>query len=497
MSEDPLSVTGEKRLKLERERIDRQYNDALTALDRALQQFPELPVAPVPPDESLLTRLKELSGLHLTGDRDFGIGWRGRVKRFIWRFMGPMLQPQDEFNTTLVDHINRNIEPTRQAAHALDRVLTAIRESFSAQAFFQHKLMLYAQQITPYLNTTQPVMPLSVHEFGAGLAAGLDAVGDELQIRAEANLVRERRFEARVDELRATVGALQQKLLLLTRQLEQQEVGKIKTSTKSRSNRRQSATPGAAPSPTTALTEGQLSTAAGAFKYVGFEDQFRGAPEEIRARMNEYAPDFSGAVDVLDVGCGRGEFLDVLKEHGVPARGLDINPEMVKVCRTRGLDVTEGDVVSYLEGLADGSLGGLFSAQVVEHLPPEYLIRLLELSYQKLRPGSKIVLETINPACWVAFFDGYIRDITHVQPLHPDTLTYLLHATGLQRATVRYSAPYPEHAKLQSVTVSDQAKKSSDTDALAALSLAFNDAADKINSFLFTHLDYAVVAERL
>ena len=77
MSEDPLSVTGEKRLKLERERIDRQYNDALTALDRALQQFPELPVAPVPPDESLLTRLKELSGLHLTGDRDFGIGWRG------------------------------------------------------------------------------------------------------------------------------------------------------------------------------------------------------------------------------------------------------------------------------------------------------------------------------------------------------------------------------------------------------------------------------------
>ena len=496
MSEDPLSVTGEKRLKLERERIDRQYNDALTALDRALQQFPELPVAPVPPDESLLTRLKELSGLHLTGDRDFGIGWRGRVKRFIWRFMGPMLQPQDEFNTTLVDHINRNIEPTRQAAHALDRVLTAIRESFSAQALFQHKLMLYAQQITPYLNTTQPVMPLSVHEFGAGLAAGLDAVGDELQIRAEANLVRERRFEARVDELRATVGALQQKLLLLTRQLEQQEAGKVMTSTRSRSSRRQ-ATLDTEASPRSRLTEGQLSTADGAFKYVGFEDQFRGAPEEIRARMNEYAPDFTGAVDVLDVGCGRGEFLDVLKANGVPARGLDINPEMVKVCRMRGLDVVEGDVVSYLEGLDDGSLGGLFSAQVVEHLRPEYLIRLLELSYQKLRPRSKIVLETINPACWVAFFDGYIRDITHSQPLHPDTLTYLLHASGFQGATIRYSAPYPEHAKLQRVAVSDRSKKAKDTDELASLTVAFNDAADKINSFLFTHLDYAVIAERL
>ncbi|MBD49308.1 MAG: hypothetical protein CME23_03325 [Gemmatimonadetes bacterium] len=496
MSDDPLSVTGEKRLKLERERIDRQYNDALTALDLALQQFPELPASPAAPDDSLITRLNELARLVPEGGVDYGVGWRGRIRRFVWRIIGPVFQRQHDFNLALIDHINCNIEPTRQRAYALDKVLTAIRDSFASQAFFQHKLMLYAQQITPYVNTKQPIMPLSVHEFGAGLAAGLDAVGDEIQIRAEANIVRERRFEARVEELRATVGALQQKLLLLTRQLEQQEAGKVMTSTKSRSSRRQ-ATLDTEASPRSRLTEGQLSTADGAFKYVGFEDQFRGAPEEIRARMNEYAPDFTGAVDVLDVGCGRGEFLDVLKANGVPARGLDINPEMVKVCRMRGLDVVEGDVVSYLEGLDDGSLGGLFSAQVVEHLRPEYLIRLLELSYQKLRPRSKIVLETINPACWVAFFDGYIRDITHAQPLHPDTLTYLLHATGFQGATIRYSAPYPEHAKLQRVAVSDRSKKAKDTDELASLTVAFNDAADKINSFLFTHLDYAVIAERL
>lgn len=496
MSDDPLSVTGEKRLKLERERIDRQYNDALTALDHALQQFPELPGSPAAPDDSLVTRLNELARLVPEEGVDCGVGWRGRIRRFVWRFIGPVFQRQHDFNLALIDHINRNVEPTRQRAHALDRVLTAIRDSFASQAFFQHKLMLYAQQITPYVNTKQPSMPLSVQEFGVGLAAGLDAVGDEIQIRAEANIVRERRFEARVEELRATVGALQQKLLLLTRQLEPQEAGNISKSTESRSSRRQAALV-AEPSPKPQLTEGQLSTADGAFKYVGFEDQFRGAPEEIRARMNEYAPDFTGAVDVLDVGCGRGEFLDVLKEHGVPARGLDINPEMVKVCQMRGLDVVEGDVVSYLEGLDDGSLGGLFSAQVVEHLRPEYLIRLLELSYQKLRPGSQIVLETINPACWVAFFDGYIRDITHAQPLHPDTLTYLLHATGFQGATIRYSAPYPEHAKLQRVAVSNQFKKSKDTDELASLTVAFNDAADKINSFLFTHLDYAVIAKRL
>ena len=81
------------------------------------------------------------------------------------------------------------------------------------------------------------------------------------------------------------------------------------------------------------------------------------------------------------------------------------------------------------------SLGGLFAAQVVEHLEPDYLMRFLDAAYHKLRPGSKIVLETINPACWFAFFSSYIRDITHVRPLHPDTLQYFLRASGFQKVT--------------------------------------------------------------
>jgi len=196
MSDDPLSVTGEKRLKLERERIDRQYNDALTALDHALQQFPKLPASPAAPDDSLITRLNELARLVPEGGIDCGVGWRGRIRRFVWQFIGPVFQRQHDFNLALIDHINRNVEPTRQRAHALDKVLTAIRDSFASQAFFQHKLMLYAQQITPYVNTKQPIMPLSVHEFGTGLAAGLDAVGDEILAAASDRHQRDDRCNA-------------------------------------------------------------------------------------------------------------------------------------------------------------------------------------------------------------------------------------------------------------------------------------------------------------
>ncbi len=476
MSDKTVSSSAEKRLQLEREAIDRDYNDALTALDRALPKLPELPIPPLPLDNSLI--------LPQTGPNAGG-GLKGHVKRFLWRLLGSTLQQP------LIGHINHNLAHNREVILTLNKI-------FASQALFQHKHILHAQQITPYLNTKYPVMPLSAHEFGKGLAAGLDGLGDEIQKRDEANVVREQRFGSQVEELRATIGALQQKLLLLTRQLEQQVAGgPVSTSKKNQSTPQRTSTHIEKSASNLALTESQLSSETGAFKYVGFEEQFRGSPEEIRARINEYVPDFIGASDVLDVGCGRGEFLDVLKEHGVTARGLDINPEMVKVCLTRGLDVSEDDAVSYLEGLEDGSLGGLFSAQVVEHLPPEYLIRLLDLAFQKLRPGSKIILETINPKCWVAFFDGYIRDITHAQPLHPDTLTYLLHANGFQRASVRYSAPYPEHAKLQTVKLPRTSKKSDETDPTTELVTAFNDAAEKINGFLFTHLDYAVVAERL
>jgi O-antigen chain-terminating methyltransferase len=204
---------------------------------------------------------------------------------------------------------------------------------------------------------------------------------------------------------------------------------------------------------------------------------------------------------VLDIGCGRGEFLDLLREHGVSARGVDLNDEMAALCRERGLQAVAGDALQYLEAQPDGSLGGLFAAQVVEHLEPGYLMRLLETAYHKLRPGSKIVLETINPACWYAFFSSYIRDITHVRPLHPDTLQYLLVASGFQRVEIQYSAPFPDESKLQPLSVGASAGESGTAETQAApageVAAVFNENVRKLNSLLFTYLDYAAVGERL
>ena len=160
---------------------------------------------------------------------------------------------------------------------------------------------------------------------------------------------------------------------------------------------------------------------------------------------------------------------------------------MVQVCREKGLEADAGDAVSFLRARPDQSLGGLFAAQVVEHLEPPYLAALLDAAFLKLRPGAPIVLETINPACWYAFFESYLRDITHVRPLHADTLKYLLVATGFQRIEIRYRVPYPEQAKLQPIPPNEILGGSVET---------LNENVDTINRLLFTFLDYAAIAYR-
>jgi len=177
----------------------------------------------------------------------------------------------------------------------------------------------------------------------------------------------------------------------------------------------------------------------------------------------------------------------LLREHGIRARGVDVNGAMVDVCREQGLDVEEADALAYLRARPDESLGGLFAAQVIEHLEPRYLTALLDTAIQKLRPGGPIVLETINPACWFAFFESYIRDITHVRAIHPDTLKYLLVATGFQHVEIRYRAPYPERDKLQPIPPHATLGDSVET---------LNANVQRLNRLLFTWLDYAAIGRR-
>ena len=231
-------------------------------------------------------------------------------------------------------------------------------------------------------------------------------------------------------------------------------------------------------------------------QYAGFEDAYRGGEDEIRERMLDYVGRFAGASDVLDVGCGRGEFLELLRDHGITARGIDLNVEMVERCRAKGLDVTAADALTYLAGLADASLGGLIATQVVEHLQPDALMQFLELAARKLRPGAAIVLETINPSSMSAFFESYIRDLTHVRPVHPDTLRYLLIANGFAGTEIVWRSPYPDDAKLARVPGPRNLPGAGGDARLDAIVAVLDRNTELLNTLMFGPRDYAAVARR-
>jgi len=345
----------------------------------------------------------------------------------------------------------------------------------SADGSLARRLLYQVRRVLARLLGTQETFNSELVQLVNTLAPILSSL-EQVERYREALAARERRMELGFDQLRAeqqelrtVVAVLRQSNHDLTRELSQRPGA--------------AGVAAAAPVPAAAVV---TSSEALSHKYVGFEDQFRGAPEEIRARLAGYVDIFANASDVLDIGCGRGEFLALLKERGVRARGIDVNDSMVEVCVQKGLEASKADALEYLRAQPPGSLGGLLAAQVVEHLDPSYLTSLLDAAYTALRPGAPIVLETINPACWFAFFESYVRDITHVRPLHPDTLKFLLQASGFSGVEIRYQAPYPEHDKLQRVA----------SPALGDAADTLNANVDKINRLLFTYLDYAAVAKR-
>jgi O-antigen chain-terminating methyltransferase len=233
--------------------------------------------------------------------------------------------------------------------------------------------------------------------------------------------------------------------------------------------------------------------------YVAFEDQFRGSADAVSEKLRTYVPVFrSASGPVVDLGCGRGEMLAVLKAAGVTARGVDANGDMAAIARERGLDATQGDALAYLQALDDESIAGIVATQVIEHLEPPYLTRLLSTASQKMQRGAPIVLETINPACWLAFFSSYIRDLTHVRPVHPDTLQYLLRASGFSEVTIAYSSPVPAPMKMRTIDIPAEVLTAKDTASIALQSLAhtLNANATILNSLMFTHMDYAAIGYR-
>jgi len=224
--------------------------------------------------------------------------------------------------------------------------------------------------------------------------------------------------------------------------------------------------------------------------YLLFEERFRGSREVIKQRQLAFIPYFENCSRVLDIGCGRGEFLEILKDHNISGTGVDLDTDMVAYCRSRHLDVEQSDAIAYLEKLEDESLDGIFIDQVVEHLEPEYLIRLLALCYRKLKLGYYLVVETVNPLSFVSFVNFYI-DMTHKRPVHPETLQFIISAAGFRECEMKFSSPVPDSGRLKKITniseLDEAARKNAEI---------YNHNIEMLNTILFGAQDYAVIGKK-
>ena len=221
--------------------------------------------------------------------------------------------------------------------------------------------------------------------------------------------------------------------------------------------------------------------------YRDLEDRFRGTDEEIRQRVTVYLPRLIEHQPVLDMGCGRGEMLVVLKENQISARGIDSSSEMISLCREQGLDVTRADMLEELSEVPEGSLGAAISLHVIEHLPESLLPRLIRSAWRALKPGGLLILETPNPLSLVVSGSNFWRDPTHLRPIHPDTLSLLLEQAGFDPVERLELRPFEEADRLPEVAVADLPPEA------RQLGESVNKIRDAVDQVLFGAQDYAVI----
>jgi SAM-dependent methyltransferase len=238
-------------------------------------------------------------------------------------------------------------------------------------------------------------------------------------------------------------------------------------------------TPSQAAPSTTAV---QSSVQPPSFDYMTFENCFR--PEDsVRERHADYLHLLRTRRRVVDLGCGRGELLELLRHEGVSAYGVELDPDVVAVCREKELEVVQGDAVSHVEALEKGAADGIIASHLIEHFPPDLLWRLITAAGEKLDEGGILILETPNPESLLAGSINFHRDPTHVRPVHPDTLSFLCESAGFRDIEIRRLAPVPKDVRLPTSTSND-----------SPLSEYVGEVVEQLNELIYGYQDYALIA---
>ncbi len=330
-----------------------------------------------------------------------------------------------------------------------------------------------ARAVMPTLTSWQDEMTAADNDLRDGLGWVSHALTSEQVAREQ--------LDRRADELAQMERASAQHIAALTERLD--ELEKAQRVARAEIERQQLRI--SPPTPDAPHTP-ELATAV--FDYLPFENTFRGSEELIRERQSRYIETFADCGPVLDIGCGRGEFLELLRDAGVPARGIDSDTAMVLHAQSKGLDVVQADLFDYLAELPLGSLGGILCSHVIEHLPASAQIRLVRLAGAALRPGGRMVFETPNPQSLIAGSINFYCDPTHLRPVYPDTLAFLVEQEGFHDVRVEFLSPAPAEVRLPVITPVDGPLRDTIDQVRESL--------DRLDRIVFGYQEYAVVGTR-
>jgi SAM-dependent methyltransferase len=237
--------------------------------------------------------------------------------------------------------------------------------------------------------------------------------------------------------------------------------------------------------------EGETKDLLGELDILSLEQRVHGSPKAVKDRQKVYLPYFRGCGNVLAIGCGRGELLQLLAQEGISVRGIETNPTLVTYCRDHDLDAARVDPLEYLGSIEDASLDGIALSRFAGHQPPARLIGMLNLCRMKLADEGVLVIETPNPFSLYVAASYVLENSGRVHPLHPETLKLLCLSYGFVEPEVIFLNPLPPEEHLEELELTSFSATLDPRE--QELFGQVNENFQKMNRILFSHRDYALV----
>lgn len=368
------------------------------------------------------------------------------VKKTIARCLGWFVRDQVEFNHATV----RSLDAVLEGLNAINRTLRTIPPRFEPP---MEEMRREAAELRDIRSNWIVWKREWEERLGRNEIQFLRAVADLQAAYAQRTAVLEQRFEERVEgQHRDFEGALERANFAMQQRF-WAELEKVRVEyeriiyAEIRSVRQQPAEVGGRRS-----GGGDVPVD---IDWVHFANKFRGDAPKIREHFAKYTERFAGCERVLDIGCGRGEFLSLMQERGIAAVGVDLHEENIALLAGQGMDARRADVFEFLAGEGPGAFDGIFCAQVIEHLPPGMVWKLVEACGRALRRGGVIVFETPNPECLAIFSTHFYLDPSHTRPVPPALLCFYLEEAGFGRLEVeRFAMAFEERPELRELPAS-------------------------------------------